>query len=127
MRSRLRPVALMLVCAAKVIIPGALRAHGQDASPTARRDYPVQPVPFTAVHFNDAFWLPRIEVNRTVTIPFAFAKCEETKRVAASGAYGVERDRYNKVAFAPVATGGLRLEVVLPPQWSAGIQEWKVR
>jgi hypothetical protein len=41
----------------------------------------VQPVPFTAVHFNDAFWLPRIEVNRTVTIPFAFEKCEETKRV----------------------------------------------
>jgi hypothetical protein len=45
------------------------------------RDYPVEPVPFTAVHFTDAFWLPRIEVNRTVTIPFAFAKCEETKRV----------------------------------------------
>jgi DUF1680 family protein len=38
-------------------------------------------VPFTAVHFTDGFWLPRIEVNRTVTIPFAFGKCEETKRV----------------------------------------------
>jgi hypothetical protein len=35
------------------------------------RDYPVKPVPFTAVHFHDAFWLPRIETNRTVTIPFA--------------------------------------------------------
>ena len=45
------------------------------------RDYPVKPVPFTAVHFTDGFWLPRIEVNRTVTIPFAFGKCEETKRV----------------------------------------------
>ena len=45
------------------------------------RDYPVRPVAFTAVHFNDAFWLPRIEVNRTVTIPFAFQKSEETKRV----------------------------------------------
>ena len=45
------------------------------------RDYPVKPVPFTAVHFNDGFWAPRIEINRTVTIPFAFEKCEETKRV----------------------------------------------
>jgi uncharacterized protein len=44
------------------------------------RDYPVKPVPFTAVHFTDSFWLPRIEVNRTVTIPFAFQKCEESKR-----------------------------------------------
>jgi hypothetical protein len=62
------------------------------------RDYPVKPVPFTAVHFTDEFWLPRIEVNRTVTIPFAFGKCEETKRV-----YNFER------AAA-----------------SAGVQEWKV-
>jgi hypothetical protein len=26
-----------------------------------------------------------------------------------------------------VTTTGLRLEVVLQPEWSAGIQEWKVR
>ena len=38
-------------------------------------------MPFTAVHFTDAFWLPRIETNRKVSIPFAFEKCEETKRV----------------------------------------------
>ncbi len=45
------------------------------------RDYPFQPVPFTAVKINDAFWAPRIEINRTVTIPHAFQKCEETGRV----------------------------------------------
>ncbi|MBI3469955.1 MAG: glycoside hydrolase family 127 protein [Candidatus Solibacter usitatus] len=45
------------------------------------RDYPVKPVPFTSVHLNDAFWAPRIETNRKVTIPFAFQKCEETGRV----------------------------------------------
>src|SRR5215470_2991143 len=45
------------------------------------RDYPVKPVPFTSVHVNDAFWAPRIETNRTVTIPFAFQKDEETGRV----------------------------------------------
>src|SRR5215471_15186554 len=45
------------------------------------RDYPVKPVPFTSVHFNDVFWAPRIEVNRTVTIPFAFQQDEDSKRV----------------------------------------------
>jgi uncharacterized protein len=44
-------------------------------------DYPVKPVPFTSVHFNDVFWAPRIDINRTVTIPFAFGKNEETGRV----------------------------------------------
>src|ERR1022692_3237706 len=48
---------------------------------TAAGDSPVKPVPFTAVHVNDGFWAPRIETNRTVTIPFAFAKEEETGRV----------------------------------------------
>jgi DUF1680 family protein len=47
----------------------------------ADRDYPVKPVPFTAVHVNDAFWAPRIETNRKVTIPFAFEKEEETGRI----------------------------------------------
>ena len=45
------------------------------------KDYPVKPVPFTSVHFNDVFWAPRIETNRKVTIPFAFEKCEQTGRV----------------------------------------------
>src|SRR5687768_11324304 len=54
---------------------------GASAVAGATRDYPVKPVPFTAVHFEDTFWAPRIEVNRAVTIPFAFEKAEETKRV----------------------------------------------
>src|SRR5512132_2695084 len=45
------------------------------------RDYPVQPVPFTAVHLDDEFWAPRIEINRQETIPFAFQQCERTGRV----------------------------------------------
>lgn len=45
------------------------------------KDYPIQPVPFTQVHIQDEFWSPRMETNRTVTIPHAFQKCEETGRV----------------------------------------------
>ena len=64
-----------------------VHANGQEAAQATRsgikppRDYPVQPVPFTAVRVEDEFWAPRINTNRTVTIPFAFQKCEETGRV----------------------------------------------
>lgn len=44
-------------------------------------DYPITPVSFTKVKFNDSFWLPRLETNRTVTIPYDFQKCEETHRI----------------------------------------------
>jgi DUF1680 family protein len=46
-----------------------------------KKDYPLQPVPFTRVALTDAFWLPRIETNRTVTIPFILKKNEETGRI----------------------------------------------
>ena len=36
----------------------------------------IQPVHFTDVHFTDNFWLPRMEINRTVSIPSAFHECE---------------------------------------------------
>jgi hypothetical protein len=52
---------------------------------------------------------------------------EQWKPVENLESYGAERDRYNKVAFKPVTTSHLRLEVVLQPTWSAGIQEWKVK
>lgn len=60
-----------------VLAAGAVRA-GQAPKPA---DYPFKPVPFTAVRVDDAFWTPRIETNRTVTIPFAFGKSEETGRM----------------------------------------------
>lgn len=41
------------------------------------------PVPFTAVHFTDSFWAPRIETNRTATIPHIYHKLEETGRISA--------------------------------------------
>lgn len=46
-----------------------------------REDYAIKPVSFTDVLITDSFWLPRMETNRKVTIPFAFNKCEETGRI----------------------------------------------
>jgi hypothetical protein len=41
--------------------------------------------------------------------------------------FGVAKDAYNIVRFTPVTTTALRVEVVLPAAFSAGIQEWKVK
>lgn len=60
---------------------GADVPAGEEKGPgQLQQDYPYQPVPFTDVHFRDRFWAPRIETNRAVTIPYAFEKCEESKR-----------------------------------------------
>ncbi len=45
------------------------------------KDYPVQPVPFTAVRVADSFWSPRMETNRLTTVWYDFQKCEETGRI----------------------------------------------
>ena len=44
-------------------------------------DYPVQPVPFTAVRLTGGFWQQKQETNRTVTLPFALKQCEDSGRV----------------------------------------------
>src|SRR5436189_2683821 len=51
------------------------------AAVAQQQDYPVHAVPFTQVKLTDKFWLPRIETNRTVTIPASFERCENTGRV----------------------------------------------
>ncbi len=51
------------------------------ASTAQQKDYTIQAVDFTMVKLSDKFWLPRIETNRTVTIPASFARCESTGRV----------------------------------------------
>lgn len=44
-------------------------------------DYPVRPVPFTAVRVTGGFWQARQEVNRTVTVPYALKQCEDSGRL----------------------------------------------
>ena len=56
-----------------------LAAMLMQAIPT--KDYPVQPVPFTAVRVQDSFWTPRLETNRLTTVWYDFQKCEKTGRI----------------------------------------------
>ncbi len=49
------------------------------------------------------------------------------KAVEAAGPYGLARDTFNTVRFAPVTTRQLRLVAELQPEFSAGILEWRVK
>jgi uncharacterized protein len=42
-----------------------------------------KPVSFKSVEIADAFWRPKIEVNRTVTIPIEYEQCKSTGRIDA--------------------------------------------
>jgi DUF1680 family protein len=46
-----------------------------------KKDYPIQPVAFTHVHVNDAFWAPKMEINAGVTIPYTLQQCKMDGRI----------------------------------------------
>ena len=48
--------------------------------PNLKAENGINQVPFTKVHLHDQFWSPRIEINRTVSIPSAFKECEKNGR-----------------------------------------------
>src|SRR5690242_1614227 len=58
-----------------LILFGALHASAQ------KKDYPIRAVVFNQVKLSDNFWLPRLKINETVTIPASFERCEKTGRV----------------------------------------------
>jgi len=72
--------ALVCRCLFVCAFSGMFNLNLAAANP-ALHDYPVQPVPFTAVHFDDNFWAPRLETNRLVTIPYAFGQCKASGRM----------------------------------------------
>ena len=72
---RTKMLLLMVAMTLSISVMGASRGV-----PTTQRRIVIEEVPFTAVHLNDGFWSPRIEVNRTVSIPSAFRECEKNGR-----------------------------------------------
>jgi DUF1680 family protein len=67
------------------------------------------------------------EVNLPASWRVLYKDGQQWKAVDARNAYSVEKDRFNIVTFTPVTTSGLRLEVTMQPESSAGLQEWRVR
>jgi DUF1680 family protein len=68
--------------------------------PSLTRDYNITPVPFNEVQVRDGFWTPRLEINRTVTIPYCFEKCEETDRISNfEKAAGLKQGKHEGIYF----------------------------
>jgi hypothetical protein len=77
----LAPLALVITSLVVLSLTPAGGAGAQAEPQALLRDYPVRPVPFTEVKLSDAFWAPRLETNRTVSVPYALKMNEETGRV----------------------------------------------
>ncbi len=73
----MKHISMRAVCLGCLFAAGSL-AQGGDA---AKKDYPIRPVDFTRVRMTDLFWAPKMETNRSATIPFAMKLNEETGRV----------------------------------------------
>jgi hypothetical protein len=71
----------ILTALAALATAAAGTAWAAPVEPAARKDYPLRPVPLTAVRVADAFWAPRMETNRLKTVWYDFRKCEETGRI----------------------------------------------
>jgi hypothetical protein len=78
----------------------------------------------------EVYWFDdtgRGEVRVPASWHLLYKDGNEWKPVEAATGYGVNKDQYNKVMFTPVNTSGLRLELTMPPNWSAGLQKWTVK
>ncbi|MBM3285376.1 MAG: glycoside hydrolase family 127 protein, partial [Candidatus Aminicenantes bacterium] len=76
-----KAIVLSLIFLIPLILLPHCRRAGERGQEETRRDYPVQPVPFTRVELADKFWAPRLEITRTKSVRYAFQMNEETGRV----------------------------------------------
>ena len=91
-----RMVFIVTLAIVYCVIPCSAR----DDSVQLTRDYNVKPVPFNHVNVRDAFWSPRLETNRRVTIPYCFEKCEETDRISNfEKAAGMKEGKHEGIYF----------------------------
>jgi len=65
-----------------LVVLGSLMWPSVESEARSPGDYPIRPVPFTAVTVADSFWSPRLDTNRTVTVRYDFQKCERTGRIS---------------------------------------------
>lgn len=81
MRKNKRKISHLILLIPIVFVTGIFAGSLSGEEPVIKMDYRIKPVDFTRVHFTDTFWAPKIEINRKISIPSAFKKCEETGRI----------------------------------------------
>ncbi len=93
-------------------------------------DYAIRAVPMTAVKIDDGFWAPKLEINRTVTIPHILKENDDTGRVAnfekaarkKTGPY--EGRRFNDTdVFKIIEAASYSLALVPDPRLSTKLDE----
>ena len=112
-------------------MPAAVLLTFLSAAPIALpRDYPIRAVPMTAVTIDDGFWAPKLEINRTVTIPHILKENDDTGRVAnfekaarkKAGAY--EGRRFNDTdIYKIIEAASYSLALVPDPRLSTRLDE----
>ena len=112
------------------VIPAMLATVLLAAPIALPRDYSIRAVPMTAVTIDDGFWAPKLEVNRTVTIPHILKENDDTGRVAnfekaagkKSGAY--EGRRFNDTdIYKIIEAASYSLALVPDPRLSTKLDE----
>ena len=77
---------------------------------------------------SDVYWFVD---GRGVGLPdgwrILYRSGSEWKPVETTSEYGMVSDKYNHVAFKPVTTDAVKLEINLRKEKSAGVSEWKVQ
>lgn len=76
----------------------------------------VVPVPLTQVDITDQFWAPKQEINRTVSLPYCFAKSEEP------GGWGVSSQYYEAAGYMMAKKPGPEFEAFIRPKIDAFVQ-----
>lgn len=69
-----------LLCVSLIIL-SCNRVEEKPAVMVIADRYPIRQPSLDEVVIRDSFWLPKIERNRKITIPYVFEKCEETGRI----------------------------------------------
>ena len=79
----------------------------------------------------EIYWFDDESTRGGVRVPSSwrllYRDGEEWRPVETTDAFGTAKDAWNRVTFATLRTSALRLEVVMQPGMSAGLQEWKVK
>ncbi len=77
----MKGIQLLKSCILPIVITALFALPADCQAEETHKLSGIQQIPFWEVTVSDQFWAPRLETNRTVTIPHDFKKCEETGQI----------------------------------------------
>jgi uncharacterized protein len=77
----MKGIQLLKSCILPIVITALFALPADCQAEETHKLSGIQQIPFWEVTISDQFWAPRLETNRTVTIPHDFKKCGETGQI----------------------------------------------